>query len=170
MSMPSRLVSTPDRPSRLARRLCSLLAPAALVSALAFASLPTTAWAATTPTPAPNTTNPFSPGVPIPQATAPTATSSATPNTFQTTTSTSSGGGLSGTAALEIAIVAVLVLGGIAFFIWRDARRRAPLRRTPAGEVAGMPGSASRGSKAAPKPRKLSPAERRRRKRGRAKR
>jgi hypothetical protein len=62
-----------------------------------------------------------------------------------------------------------VVLTGIAFFIWRDARRRAPVRGT-ADATAGMPGGPSRGSKAPPKPRKLSPAERRRRKRGRAQR
>ena len=114
-----------------------------------------------------DTTNPFSPGVPISPQTTPTATAS-TPTVAQTTTSTSSSSGLSGTGAIEVAIVAVLVLGGIAVFIWRDARHRAPLRRTAAGDVAGMPGSAGRATKAPPKPRKLSPAERRRRKRGRA--
>ena len=134
-----------------------------------LAGLPATALAGTTSTPSPDTTNPFSPGVPIPQATAPSTTAT-TPTVLQTTTSGSSSSGLSSTSAIEVAIVAVIVLGGIALFIWRDARRRAPLRRTAAGDVVGMPGTSSRATKAPPKPRKLSPAERRRRKRGRAKR
>jgi hypothetical protein len=58
----------------------------------------------------------------------------------------------------------VIVLGGIAFFIWRDARRRAPVRTAEAGVGSGR----RTGSKPPPKPRKLSPAERRRRKRGKA--
>ena len=61
-------------------------------------------------------------------------------------------------------IGAVVVLGGIAFFIWRDARRRAPAR--PAEALGGTGRRA--GSKPPPKPRKLSAAERKRRKRGKA--
>jgi hypothetical protein len=60
----------------------------------------------------------------------------------------------------------LVLLAGISFFIWRDARRRAPVRPGMAHAVAGD--GARSGSKARPKPRKLSPAERRRRKRGRA--
>jgi hypothetical protein len=64
-----------------------------------------------------------------------------------------------------IVIGAIVVLGGIAVFIWRDARRRAPVRAAEAGV-----GDAGRrtGSKAPPKQRKLSAAERKRRKRGKA--
>jgi hypothetical protein len=81
------------------------------------------------------------------------------------TTGTSSPGGLSGGGTAAIAIGALVLLGGISFFIWRDARRRAPVRAAAAGaDVAG----GRQGSKPKPKPRKLSPAERRRRKRGRA--
>jgi hypothetical protein len=75
---------------------------------------------------------------------------------------------LSGTGAAAIAVGAIIVLGGIALFIWHDARKRAPLRRRAATAAAGAEGRAHPGSKARPKPRKLSPAERRRRKRGRA--
>jgi hypothetical protein len=57
------------------------------------------------------------------------------------------------------------VLGGISFYIWRDARRRAPARTRGVAAV----GEGRRvGSKQRAKPRKLSPAERKRRKRGRA--
>jgi hypothetical protein len=64
---------------------------------------------------------------------------------------------------LGIALGAVAVLGGIAYFIWRDARRRAPVKSSA------LPiGSPRTGTKPKPKPRKLSPAERKRRKRGRA--
>lgn len=137
---------------------------AALTAAATLAGAPAVAQAGSG-TAIPDTTSPFSPGVPIsPQ---PTTTAATTPTVSQTTTSTSSSG-LSSTGAIEVAVVAALVLGGIAIFIWRDARRRAPLRRTAAGDLAGMPGSSPRATKAPPKPRKLSPAERRRRKRGRA--
>jgi hypothetical protein len=67
---------------------------------------------------------------------------------------------------LAIVLGAVIVLGGIAYYIWRDARRRAPARTADA-----LGGTGRRaGSKPPPKPRKLSPAERKRRKRGRAQR
>ncbi len=109
--------------------------------------------------------NPLSPGLPQGQGT--TATSATAPALPPTsTTSTSSGNGLSGTSAIVIAIGALVILGGISIFIWRDARRRAPVRARGAG--ADVPGGSRPGSKARAKPRKLSPAERRRRKRGRA--
>jgi predicted lipid-binding transport protein (Tim44 family) len=82
--------------------------------------------------------------------------------------SSSSGGGFTGTDAVVIALGAMIVLGGISFFIWRDARRRAPLRHRTAAATAGAGGRSRSGSKPTPKQRKLSPAERRRRKRGRA--
>src|SRR5436305_1072927 len=108
--------------------------------------------------------NPFSPGVPQPTPTVqtqPQAPIIATP-----TTSSSGDNGLSSGGVLAIAIGALLVLGGISFFIWRDARRRAPVRHRAATATAGADPRA--GSKQRSKPRKLSPAERRRRKRGRA--
>jgi hypothetical protein len=107
------------------------------------------------------TSNPFSPGLPVTPAPTPTAPTATTPTT--TTTSTS-GGGLSGADAVAIAIGAIALIAGISLYIWRDARRRAPVRHHMASAEEG--GRA--GTKARPKPRKLSPAERRRRKRGRA--
>ncbi len=110
--------------------------------------------------------NPFSQGLPQPQATVPTTTQPAAPAapSQSTTTTGSSAGGLGGSGVLAIAIGAVVVLGGISYFIWWDARKRAPVRA-----LAGGPGMRGRsGSKPRAKPRKLSPAERRRRKRGRA--
>jgi hypothetical protein len=107
--------------------------------------------------------NPLAPGLPAP--TGPTPTTSTPPIVAPTTTSaTSSGSGLSGSAAIIIALGAIALLAGIAYFIWRDARRRAPVRGAHATAGVGARG----GSKRAIKPRKLSPAERRRRKRGRA--
>jgi hypothetical protein len=107
------------------------------------------------------TTSPFAPGLPPSAATLPTTTT-VTPTVSNTSTNGDSG--LNGTGAIAIAIGALVVLGGISFFIWRDARKRAPVRATAA-----IAGDASRaGSKAKAKPRKLSPAERKRRKRGRA--
>jgi hypothetical protein len=105
--------------------------------------------------------SPFSPG--LPQST-PSLTTT-TPTVSTTTTSTDSG--LSGSGIAAIAIGALVVLGGISFFIWRDARKRAPIRRAAAAQD-GIDGRSRVGSKAKTKPRKLSPAERKRRKRGRA--
>jgi hypothetical protein len=65
-----------------------------------------------------------------------------------------------------VAAGAVALLAGISFFIWRDARKRAPRRARPGAVAAGAGGRT--GSKPRPKTRKPSPAERRRRKRGRA--
>jgi hypothetical protein len=107
--------------------------------------------------------NPLSPGFPQPSVSIPTTTTVAP--TVNSTTSAGSGSGFSGSSAIIIAVGAVIVLGGISFFIWRDARRRAPARVRAMSEV----GEGRRkGSKQRAKPRKLSPAERRRRKRGRA--
>ncbi len=66
-----------------------------------------------------------------------------------------------------IAVGAIVVIGGISFFIWYDSRRRAPVRRL-SDAYGAVDGGRRPGSKAKPKPRKPSPAERRRRKRGRA--
>ena len=108
------------------------------------------------------TPNPLQqPGFPQPNVSIPTTTT-AVP-TIQTTATAGSGSGFSGSSVLVIAIGAIIVLGGISVFIWRDARRRAPVRATGPAATAGRSGS-----KARAKPRKLSPAERRRRKRGRA--
>jgi hypothetical protein len=106
--------------------------------------------------------NPLAPGLPASPITTPTATP-----TIANPTTTSGSSGLSGGAAIAIAIGAITLLVGISFFIWRDARRRAPVKHHAAHADAGV--GVRSGSKRPPKPRKLSPAERRRRKRGRAK-
>ncbi len=99
--------------------------------------------------------------------TPPVATSSTTPTVVNPSTGGRAGAsGFSGTSALIIVLGAVVILGGISYFIWHDARRRAPVRETTG--VPGTEGRSKPGSKPAPRPRKLSPAERRRRKRGRA--
>ena len=109
-------------------------------------------------------TNPLSGGV-APVSPTPTPTPTATtPAIVNPTVQTNGSSSLSGGSALVIVIGAVLVLGGIAFYIWRDARRRAPA--TTADALGGAGHRA--GSKAPPKPRKLSAAERKRRKRGKA--
>jgi hypothetical protein len=114
----------------------------------------------------PLSSNPLSPGIPQSQAATPTTTTP--PTIINTSTSSSGGGSLSGSGALVIAIAALVLIAGISFFIWRDARRRAPARHRAA--VAGTGNGRSPGSKRQTKPRKLSPQERRRRKRGRARR
>ena len=111
----------------------------------------------------PSIASPFSPGIPPSQAQQPTTTTAAP----VITTTTPSGGALSGSSAVAIGVGALVVLAAISLFIWRDARRRAPVRQRAAALAAGDGGRT--GSKPRAKPRKLSPAERRRRKRGRAK-
>jgi hypothetical protein len=111
-------------------------------------------------------TNPLSPGVPTPLPT----TTSAQPTIITNTSTNSSGSStLSSSDAVLIVTGAVVLLAGISFFIWRDARRRAPVRSGAGGGDLGLDGRRA-GSKVKPKARKLSPAERRRRKRGRARR
>jgi hypothetical protein len=122
--------------------------------------------AATTPapvTPLPgSSSNPLSPGIPASPATPAT---SSTPTVIQNSSASTTGGStFSSGSALLIAIGAVVLLGGISFFIWRDARRRAPQRGGEGYEIRRS------GTKRAPKPRKPSAAERKRRKRGRARR
>jgi hypothetical protein len=134
--------------------LAALLAAAALLPAAAGAQGSTNPFAPAT------TTSPFSPGLPQP------ASTTTTPTPVVTGTSTNGNSGLSGSGIVAIAIGAIVVLGGIGFFIWRDARRRAPVRGH--AHAAAEFGSRRAGSKPPPKPRKLSPAEKRRRKRGRA--
>ena len=133
-------------------RLAAQLLTVALAAALA---LPAAA-AAQPPS------NPLAPGLPQPSGTVPTTSTPTIVN--PTTTSSTSGSGLSGSTAIVIALGALALIGGISFFIWRDARRRAPVRHAHA--TAGV--GARSGSKRQIKPRRLSPAERRRRKRGKA--
>jgi hypothetical protein len=109
-------------------------------------------------------TNPFSPGFPQPSVSTETTTT-AVP-TISTTATAGSGSAFSGNGAIIIAIGAIVVLGGISLFIWRDARKRAPVHQRAAAAATGSGGR--QGSKQRGKPRKLSPAERRRRKRGQA--
>jgi hypothetical protein len=109
------------------------------------------------------TTNPLAPGFPQPSVATPTTT---TAPTIQTTATAGSGSGLSGNSAIFIAIGAIVVLGGISYFIWRDARKHAPKGHRTLAPIDAEGRRA--GSKPRPKPRKLSAAEKRRRKRGRA--
>jgi hypothetical protein len=111
-------------------------------------------------------TNPLTPGIPASPSQVPTPTAPTPTAINPTTTAAPGSSGLGGGAAIGIAIGAVLLLTGISFFIWRDARRRAPLKHHAAHADAGV--GARSGSKRPPKPRKLSAAERKRRKRGRA--
>jgi hypothetical protein len=144
----------------LRSRVLGLVAVLALAAAGAFAPVAVAQGGPQNPI-LPGPQNPFQPGLPQEQATIPTQTQTA-PLVIPTTSSSSSSG-ISGSVGLAIGIGALLVLAGISFFIWRDARRRAPVRAA----AAGAPVNRTPGSKRV-KPRKLSPAERRRRKRGRA--
>jgi hypothetical protein len=83
-----------------------------------------------------------------------------------TSTSTSSGG-LSGLDAVLIAVIALLVLAGIAFYVWRDARGAVSSIGHHASDDS-MFARQHAGSKKPQKSRKPKPAERKRRKRGRA--
>jgi hypothetical protein len=144
----------------------AVFAEAAVLAAAAIVGVALLAAAALAiPAPASaQSTNPLSPGFPQPTVSIPTTTT-AIP-TISTGTAAGGGSGFSGSSAILIAIGAIVVLGGISLFIWRDARRRAPARHRASAVVAGAGGRQA--SKQRAKPRKLSPAERRRRKRGRA--
>ncbi|HEY2259447.1 MAG TPA: hypothetical protein VGH45_07025 [Solirubrobacteraceae bacterium] len=141
-----------------------------MVVGLSFAGAGTALAAGTAATPAPptSTTNPLAPGIPV--SPAPSTTAAPTPTIVQTASSNSAGSSsLSSNSVLFIAIGAIVLLVGISYFIWRDARRRAPVKgRGLTGEL-GLEGKRA-GSKPPRKPRKLSAAEKRRRKRGRARR
>lgn len=143
------------------RALCLLLSLALALSA------PAGALAAGSSTTAPSSSggsNAFSPGLPQSGATTPTSTTpTITSATGTSTTGTSSG--LTGSSIVAIVIGAIIVLGGISFFIWRDSRRHARARGHSTGALSER---SKPGSKRPQKARKLSPAERRRRKRGRA--
>ncbi len=149
------------------RLLLAALLGAALAlppAALAASTTATQAPAATQSLGAQPGSNPLSLGFPQPSVSIPATPTTVAP-TVTGTTSAGSGSGFSGSSAFIIAIGAIIVLGGISLFIWRDARRRAPARTRATGAI----GEGRRtGSKQRTKPRKLSPAERRRRKRGRA--
>ncbi len=110
-------------------------------------------------------TNPFAP-FPLTSTSASTATQPPLFNQPTATNATTGSTSLGGGGVLAIAVGAAVVLGGISVFIWRDARRRAPVRSRGAAAAAGPGGRP--GSKQRDKQRKLSPAEKRRRKRGRA--
>ena len=116
----------------------------------------------------PPSSTPLSPGLPAPQATTPATASTPAPVVVPTGTQATAGSSsFSGTDAILVVVGALVVLAGISFFIWRDARHRAPDKHRPATALAGD-GRSKPGSKRQQKPRKLSAAERKRRKRGRA--
>jgi hypothetical protein len=114
--------------------------------------------------PATGGSSPFAPGLPPSASTTPTSTAPRITTSAATSTS-GNNSGLSGSGIIAIVIGALIVLGGVSVFIWRDARRHAPAR---AGAGGPLTDRSKPGSKRPPKPRKLSPAERRRRKRGRS--
>ena len=130
---------------------------------LAYLALPAAGFAQGSGTPvipgqgSGNALTPFNNPAPVPTQTAP-------PATVPSVTTSTTGGGLNGTDAIAIAIGAVLVLGGISFYIWRDARKRAPVRQ----HATAVAGAGSGPRQRLQKSRKLSPAERKRRKRGKA--
>ena len=139
-------------------------AAASATATVATGAASASAATSTAPIQLPGTTNPFSPGVPVSPATTPSTTAQLT-STGGTTTGGDSG--LTGTGALLVVIGAAVILGGIAFFIWRDARRHAPAIAGSHAHVEEGTGHKA-GSKKPAKPRKLSAAEAKRRKRGRA--
>jgi hypothetical protein len=96
-------------------------------------------------------------------ATTTPAVTTATP----VTTTASSSGSLSTLDGVVIGVAVALLLGGVAFWIWYDARGTAS-RVGRGGDDALFGQRAHAGSKAPRKPRKPKPAERKRRKRGRA--
>jgi hypothetical protein len=112
---------------------------------------------------------PLSPGLSTPGTPTPTTATQTQTQATNATTTAGGGGSLSQTSVFGIVIGAVIVIGGVCLYIFRDARRRAPSRGRRADAGAGGAAAQSRvpGSKRV-KPRKLSPQERKRRRRGRA--
>ncbi len=142
---------------------------AGLTASAALAAGSTSTAATTTPattTPATTTPATTTPGFGLSNAQQ-NAVSPSTNNVAPATT-TSGSGGLSGADAFIIGIVGVAVLFGIAFFVWRDARSHAARVGHGADSDSMFGKRAHAGSKAPPKARKLTAAERKRRKRGRA--
>ena len=94
----------------------------------------------------------------------------ASPNTpaVAPVTTTSGSGGLSSLDAFIIGLVGVAVLFGIAFWVWRDARGHAARVGHGTDSESMFGKRAHSGSKAPHKARKLTAAERKRRRRGRA--
>lgn len=143
-----------------------------LAVSVSFA-LPGAAAAASGTTPAPTlppagSTTPFAPGVPQSGAATPTSSTPTVVPSPSQGTATSGSSGLSSTGVALVVIGALALLVGISLFIWRDARRRAPVKAGARGALDDDDRRSKPGSKRQQKPRKLSPAERRRRKRGRA--
>jgi hypothetical protein len=123
------------------------------------------AGAATSPSPGSGPLSPAlsTPGTPTPTTATQTQTQSALPTT---TTAAGGGGSISSASVLGIVIGAIVVIGGVCLYIFRDAARRTVKH----GRAADAPRSTQPsvpGSKRV-KPRKLSAQERKRRKRGRA--
>jgi hypothetical protein len=110
--------------------------------------------------------NPLSGGVTAPATPTPTTATQAATSAATTTAAGGGGGGSLGkSSVIAIVVGAVIVIGGVCVYIFRDASRRAPSRkRADAGPnpERRVPGSQRTN------PRKLSTQERRRRKRGRA--
>jgi hypothetical protein len=104
--------------------------------------------------------NPFSGGLTVPGEAA--TTTAPTTTAVENTSTSESGGGFSGTSAITIAVAAFVIIVGISAAIFRDARKRV------GGSRRAEPDERTPGSQRPPKARKLRPAERRRRKRGRA--
>jgi hypothetical protein len=142
-----------------------LVALALLVSApAAFAGSTTTSSTTTgtsTQTLSLPGSNPLSPGIPD--------TGGQTPTTsVVTTTTTTGGGGLGQAGTILLIVFGGLILLGIPFYIWFDARRKAAKIHHGLGPSSSGTGPVRKGSQAPPKSRKLSAAERKRRKRGKA--
>ena len=150
-----------------ARRSALRLAVAASMAVFALAAPATTLAAGNvSTTPAGQALTPGLPQAPV--ATPTTTQPQQVPVAPVVTSTTNAGGSISGAEALLLALGAAIVLLGVAYFIFRDSRHHASLL-SRVGAATRMPGDApTRGSKAPHKSRKLSAAEKKRRKRGRA--
>ena len=104
--------------------------------------------------------NPIGSGLPASPGNAVTTATATSPQIVATTTA-SSGAGVAGGEAIAIAAAALIIIVGIGYAILRDARRRT--KRGPVKDTLDR----TPGSQRPPKGRKLSSAERKRRKRGR---
>jgi hypothetical protein len=143
-----------------------LAAPVALAAGSASTTAST---AATTSTPAVSSSSSSGFGLSNAEANATSQSDTTAANNTATVASSSSTGGISGFDAILIGVIVALVLIGISFWVWWDARSNVARLRHGGGSAAEpMFARAHAGSKTPRKVRKPKPAERKRRKRGRA--
>jgi hypothetical protein len=144
-----------------------LAAPAALAASSTTSAVTTAAGTSTASSAPVSPTSNFGLGNAEANATSQSTTTAASDTS--SVVSTTSSGGLSGFDAVLIGVIVALVLVGISFWVWYDARSNVAQLRHGGGTTSdSMFARSHPGSKAPQRSRKPKAAERKRRKRGRA--